>query len=117
VLHLLRIERDGAFTALISHPESSNERTYGDVDVWAFDEDAIQEGRGVNQEPADVQKPGNGPGEARTVTWLVASVTRWRRQLDSVVSTLTQRSADGLDPPVRQVSLPYAPVRTLAKLH
>lgn len=41
--------------------------------------------------------------QQRTLKQLVAGVTRWRRRLDHSLAGLSGRSADGLEPGVRQV--------------
>lgn len=46
---------------------------------------------------------GLGPEQQREVKALVAGVTRMRRRLDFIISRLSDRNVDSLDPPMRQV--------------
>ena len=41
--------------------------------------------------------------DRRNITMLVGNVTRWRRQLDVIISAMCKRSAGSLDSGVRQV--------------
>lgn len=111
VLHLLRIEQDKAYSALVAkqasdshaidssssgspadHPESDAEVTNNVESTINALDDSLQ-----------TLSSGNYQHSTRETTWLVAGVTRWRRRLDCAISNVSARSVDTMDPPVRQV--------------
>ena len=105
VVGLLRIEQDGAYAALLSHSSPSHPRQQTDTD----DQHVWSEHRSDNAREAVELPSGEQRREARQTTWLVAGATKWRRQLDVIISSLLQRSTDDLDAAVRQVPSRRAP--------
>lgn len=107
VVGLLRIEQDGAYAALLSHsgesePPEDSPGNDPDQGVSAGNGDATGAKSGAQ---TGGTKPQHSGQAARETTWLVSGVTRWRRQLDAIISNLLtgDRSVDDLDPAVRQV--------------
>lgn len=105
VLGLLRIEQDGAYAALLSHHGASQKSNEHASDTADYEPSSSgDEGLASQATTFSAKAKHSGP-EARETTWLVSGVTRWRRQLDAIISNLLMgdRSADDLDAAVRQV--------------
>lgn len=104
MLGLLRIEQDGAYAALLSQRGASQTSDEHSSDTAYGTNSSGDEGAESQTKTLSAKAKHSGP-EARETTWLVAGVTRWRRQLDAIISNLLKgdRSADGLDAAVRQV--------------
>eukprot|EP00892_Ulva_mutabilis_P004426 jgi/Ulvmu1/2355/UM013_0203.1 len=100
VISLLRIEQDGAYVALLSRSSSSQGHPPSQENGSHRQRSVPPEGQA--NAPASQQSNSQGR-EAREATWLVSGVTRWRRQLDVIISNLIERSVDDLDAAVRQI--------------
>jgi hypothetical protein len=108
VLHLLRVEQDGAYTALVS---SAPDTQHGMETLEDDDKHHLRVGMRTCLEDGSVSMASlptspdlqRGHRSARDTTRIVAGVTRWRKQLDCVISSIAARSVDALDAPVRQV--------------
>jgi hypothetical protein len=111
VLHLLRIERDNGYSALVAKRNASNTTTATDPITTSetSSENALNlsnlgpEGQGKNTVEVEETRTKIRQHSTRETTRLVAGVTRWRRQLDCAISNVCERSADSLDASVRQV--------------
>ncbi|KAI8462446.1 MAG: hypothetical protein J3K34DRAFT_527743 [Monoraphidium minutum] len=116
IFQLLRIEQEGAFAGLVSGRAATGERGGGGGGRGGA---GRRGGRGGGRGGGAVAAEGEGEAEEewdgvgggdeldardlRKVKELVAGVTRWRRRLDYIASELTGRTADDLEPAMRQV--------------
>lgn len=106
---LRRIEEDAAFATRLHAPtaavqeardETDGAHTELDINKQVAALDAVlQRAERASQAAGRVQQA----ADRRRITNLVGSVTRWRRQLDVVISAMCRRSAGSLDSGVRQV--------------
>ena len=138
VLHLLRIEQDNAYSALLAKTAASSQDSTAAGDPWIAPAPSstvqVPSSSSLPSVPTteEQQQPleqsiktdsANGTKanatsylhSTRETTRLVAGVTRWRRQLDCTISNVAERSMDSMDPSVRQVqylcsSLQVAPL-------
>jgi hypothetical protein len=107
---LLRIEEEGAYAGLVNGAPSLNPRQKQSKSDHNEEEDDLSdyaEGsaniRDRQQTAAHHRSTALGPQQQRTLRQLVSGVTRWRRQLDYVISHVMARSATELESDIRQV--------------
>jgi hypothetical protein len=110
LLQLLRIEEEGAYAGLVNGAPTLNNARQKQSKVRDDSHDDDVSDLDGDSRCASEQRNSAAlsPQQQRTLRQLVSGVTRWRRQLDYVISHVTSRSVTQLDSDIRQVGDGYS---------